>query len=355
MKKIIIPGYKTIEGIEPEVFADNFNFKIDLHIHSEASYDVLDQQLAPENMVAKAESLGLLPVLTDHNTYEGINRAKCHFVSQNKEANLIPGVEFSLKPSKMKALGEDFKEDIHTLHIGVLNLSQKQFENLDIAAKSGDLDGFVEYCRSQRLPYVYHHIFWWEAGETLNWGVIPRIARKYFDVVELNAKRTSEQNDLTLKLAEELRLGIVASSDTHIGEVGKAFTFGNGADFNEFWWDCVVPARAYIAREDLTTASFISEVHKFIKDFFSADSDYLRKKGILLDTGVGFFQLLMKQLAYGKLRERRFLCKSLEMILQSTAASRLGYALIDRIHLKPQKASALKINDFVLQMCKELA
>jgi predicted metal-dependent phosphoesterase TrpH len=355
MKTIIAPGYKMIEGTEADkLFAKN-QIRIDTHVHSEASYDVLDLSLSADKLIQHTNSLGLLPVLTDHNTYNGVTKAKRVFEAAGKSVNFIPGVEFSLKSRKAMALDISEINDVHTLHIGVLGLNELNFKDLDAIAKAGDLDSFTEYCRKNKLAYVYHHIFWSEAGEYLNWKAVPLLVKNYFDVVELNAKRTKEQNDLTLKLAKELGVAIVAASDSHIGAPGKAFTFGAGRNFKEFWWDTVIPGNAYFLRDDLATLDFIVEVKKFIKDFFAADPAYLRSKGILLETGVGFFQMLMNQLAYGKLREVKGLRRMLEFLLENVASSPLGRRLIERVHVKPQKKSALEINDFVLSICKNLA
>jgi predicted metal-dependent phosphoesterase TrpH len=354
MKTIIAPGYKIIEGVDANKLPVQSQIRIDTHIHSEASYDVLDLSLSADKLIQHTDSLGLLPVLTDHNTYEGIIEAKQVFKTTGKSVDFIPGVEFSLKPKKAVALSTDEINDIHTLHIGVLGLTELHFKDLNTIAEAGNLDDFTEYCRKNKLAYVYHHIFWSEAGEQLNWKAVPLIVKNYFDVVELNAKRTKEQNDLTLQLAEELGVSVVAASDSHIGEPGKAFTFGTGGNFEEFWWDSVVPGNAYVVRDDLTTFDFIAEVKKFIRDFFSADPEYLRSKGILLETGVGFFQMLMNQLAYGKLREIKGVRRTLEFLIGSAASSLLGKRLIERVHVKPQKESALKINDFVLSICRNL-
>lgn len=354
MKTIIAPGYKIIEGFEADKLSVESQIRIDTHMHSEASYDVLDRSLAPDKLIVHTDRLGLMPVLTDHNTYNGVIEAENAFEENGNVTDFVPGVEFSLKPVKAARLDTDMMKDMHTLHIGVLGLSESQFNDLDIMAKAGDLDGFTDYCRKNSLAYVYHHIFWCEAGERLNWKAVPMIVKHYFDVVELNAKRTKEQNDLTLKLAAELGVPIVAASDSHIGEPGKAFTFGTGSNFEDFWWNSVIPGKAYVVQDNLTTVAFIAEVKKFIKDFFSADPDYLRSKGILLETGIGFFQMLMNQLAYGKLREMEGFRRMIESSLENIAASRLGQKLIERVHVKPQKKSALAINDFVLTICRDL-
>jgi predicted metal-dependent phosphoesterase TrpH len=354
MTTVIGPGYKEISPRVARSLKDQFDIAIDTHCHTNASYDVINQQLTPVSVVRVLEEKGFVPVITDHDTYEGVKEVRQWMQRNNYSFEFITGVEFTLKPRWVRAISPYEVSDIHTIHIGVLGLDEEQFNELLIIASFGDLDGFINYCGEKGLPNIYNHIFWCEGGEKLNWQAVPVIVRNYFDVVELNAKRTKEQNDLTMELAKELGVSLVAAGDSHIGNPGLSYSFGPGRNFDEFWWEYVITGNSYVVREDLTSFRFIMEVKKFIRDYFKASPEYLQDKLDSLDTGIGFLQLLIVSLKNGRLRKNRFLKKTIEVFLNVISRGFVGRQLVNHLYLNPQKRSVRQISPSIMNICRDL-
>ncbi len=354
MKQIIGPDYKKISNqLENSILEEN-QYKIDLHVHSNASYDVLDKNLSPLDIVNIEKERSLVPLISDHDTWDGHKELNTWKLENNEDFEHITSVEFSIRPVRARALFDGLTDELHTLHICVHNLSETEFIDLEAITTRGDLDEFVDYCRANKLPYVFNHIFWCEAGETLNWDAVPKLVKNYFDVVELNGKRTQEQNDLTLQLAEELGVAFIAASDNHIGEPGKAFTMAAAGSFDEFWWEHVLEKRVYVMTDEVTASSLLFEIKKFVHDFFESDPEYLRSKGFALNTGINLFQFLLDGFTYGRMRDMKLLRRSVEGALNVTASSLFGRALAQRLHIEPQKKSTRKNNEFIINACRQL-
>jgi predicted metal-dependent phosphoesterase TrpH len=246
---------------ESEALKNQGYLAIDPHVHSSHSYDVPDSyKTAPENVIAEQERQGLLKIITDHDTMTAHDYLK--------RADVIKGVEIKITPKKMREVNMASYLPMHTLHINVYGLNDYQFQDLEnISFITADLDEFVDYLKSKNLKYQYNHPFWHERGEKMNWRVVPEIAKKYFDVIELNAGRPKMLNDLALYLANEYDKGITSGTDSHTGRPGRARVLAKGKDFDEMW-DNIKNGESYVVRNDITALGVMEEAKHMIENIF---------------------------------------------------------------------------------------
>jgi predicted metal-dependent phosphoesterase TrpH len=200
--------------------------KADLHLHSHFSYDVLNlPELSPRALYEKAMARGMgFFTLTDHETLKGCDALRRELEAEYGDTPpipLIPGIEIKVKDP---AIG-------HTVHVNVLGLNQKQMGQL--ARRRRSMRGFLEYCRDQDLYHCYNHPFWFERGERGDLGEIMKLIEQ-FPVVELNAGRIPQLNGRTLELVRRFGRQVVATSDSHTGQVAKAYTMAPGETPEEF-------------------------------------------------------------------------------------------------------------------------
>ncbi len=231
----------------------------DLHVHTSCSRkDVLPvESLEPESLYRKGLDLGLdYIVFTDHDTMDAYD-----IIGWERE-KLVTGVEFSLK---------DLYRVGHTIHINVYTLSREQFEDLTALRNQADIMTFTEYCRTCGLPFMYNHPFWFESGETPNISIIPDVCT-LFPVVEYNMHRIQSKNQFALALAEKYNKGIVATTDTHIGEIGKALTAAHGETFTEFF-NKIASRKCHLLKQDWTMDNFLEEVDSWIDRLYEMASD----------------------------------------------------------------------------------
>lgn len=183
----------------------------DLHVHTLHSYDVIPTRLVdPLMLYQKARRLGMTYVtFTDHDSMDAYDQ-----IGWAREG-LVPAVEVKIL---------DRERVGHTIHINVYALSRSQFcEVLKIARVARDLEQLVAYLKEEHLPYTFNHPFWHEPGEKPNFRAILEIV-DLFPVLEYNMGRIGRINRQALRLAQARGRGIVATTDTHVGEIGRAFT-----------------------------------------------------------------------------------------------------------------------------------
>jgi hypothetical protein len=193
----------------------------DLHVHTLYSYDVIPtRQVDPLTLYHKARGLGMTYIaFTDHDTMDAYDQ-----IGWTREG-LVPAVEVKiLDPKKVG----------HTIHINIFALDRGQFrEILKIARIAQDLERLVAYLKTENLPYTFNHPFWHEPGEKPNLRAILDIV-DLFPILEYNMGRIARINKQALKLAQAKGRGIVATTDTHVGEIGRAFSIARGGTFMEF-------------------------------------------------------------------------------------------------------------------------
>ena len=215
-------GIKLISPEKTDEFLKQGWHQADLHVHTYYSGDVLPSKfLDPLVLYEKARKKGMRYItFTDHDTMDAYDR-----VGWTREG-LVPGVEIKIK---------DMKNVGHSLHVNVYELNKMQFKELmKIAKVKQDIRTFVSYLKKNDLPFVYNHPFWYEHGEKPSLKAINTIIQ-LFPVTEYNMLRVWQKNALAVKLAQKHGKGIIASTDTHIGNIGRASTFAKGETFKEYF------------------------------------------------------------------------------------------------------------------------
>lgn len=270
--------------------------KADLHVHTLYSYDVVKAPwFHPEALYQKARSLGMKYItFTDHDTM------KAYDVIGWQREGLVPGVEIRIL---------DEKEVGHTIHVNVYELNKQQFRELEnIATKAHSIELFLAYLRDAKLPHTYNHPFWAEPGEKPNYSVIPSLI-ELFPVVEYNMHRVRPKNVITLALADRYRKGVVATTDTHTGDVGRAFTLAKGETFREFF-QAIADRQAFIVPRDLTVSLLAEEIEQWVDLMFHPD---LQRAQARIRTGVRQLDRGLDAVMNGALRTRpvlKVVCES---------------------------------------------
>ena len=313
-----------MKELSDRVFIDSNNAKslldrgysaADLHVHSSASYDVIpSKNVSPQAILEKERSRGLLPIITDHDTMDAV-----HLFDTT-------GVEIKIKP----------REIGHTVHVNVYTLNSAQFNDLENIASTGDMSEFLSYINNLGLPFQYNHPFWHEPGERLNISGVRELAKK-FPVIELNAGRIKPLNDHAYRLAEELGKGITSTTDSHIGEPGKAVTLAKGRDFLEFW-DNVIHGNAYVVRYDMTIPRIVHEIRTRIMQYMDCSLEELSKKD--MKTGIGIADAIIDHLTSDIYKSN----KALKKAVSSTVGNIIGPIVATALLVVPQNITAYDVN-----------
>jgi len=249
-KKLIKKGYFAVDG----------------HIHSSASYDVADvPETHPKAIVKRLRKKGLIPLISDHDSIAGLE-----LLNKNKNSDVIWASEIKIKPEYARKL--DISEPMHTLHITVSDITKKDFEVLEeIASNYKDLDMFMDYVNKNNIKAPLNHAYWQESGEKLNKKAIPQLIKNYFDVVEVNAGRPKELNNLVIKLAKKYKKGIIAASDNHTGKPGTAYSLAKASNYDEYW-EKVKARENYILRKDMTPIKLYLYANTVIDQIFKTSN-----------------------------------------------------------------------------------
>jgi predicted metal-dependent phosphoesterase TrpH len=298
----------------------------DLHVHTLHSYDVIPTRLVdPLTLYQKARRLGMTYVaFTDHDTMDAYDQ-----IGWTREG-LVPSVEVKiLDPKKVG----------HTVHINVFALDRGQFyEILKIAQIARNIERLVAYLKDEHLRFTFNHPFWHEPGEKPNLQAILDIA-DLFPVLEYNMGRIARLNRQAFKLARARGRGIVATTDTHVGEIGRAFTIARGGTFMEFF-DQIQMGQSFIVPADLNISRFKTETTIRIRQLFDKTAWLYPKDSLAIDTGSAILNGIIARQARADPGRPGFAEKILKMIFE--AASRSGIPgslyfrsqqnLADRIH-----------------------
>jgi hypothetical protein len=255
----------------------------DLHVHTLYSYDVIPtRQVDPLTLYEKARRLGMTYVaFTDHDTMDAYDA-----IGWTREG-LVPAVEIKiLDPLNVG----------HTVHVNVYTLDRRQFgEVRKIAAEARDIVALTDYLRAEGLPFAYNHPFWHEPDENPNLGAVLEIAR-LFPVLEYNMGRIARINAQALSLAAKLGKGIQAATDTHVGEIGKAFTLARGDTFKEFFGN-IAARKAHLCPADLTLPRLKEETSLRIRRLFDKSVWLHAKETLTMDTGNALLDGIVSQVA----------------------------------------------------------
>lgn len=239
--------------------------RADLHLHSSYSFDVPDlPALRPRALFEKALGEAGMDwfTLTDHDTLAGWE-ALVSELGEGDRARVIPGVEHTLRDP---GLG-------FTLHVNIYGIDPDRYAELN--RRVGDLDELLAFCDAHGLRCQYNHPTWWDRRElrrgTVDFDLVPRVASR-FPVLELNAARTAAQNMITASLARKLDLPLIASSDSHTGEVGRAWTeapAGTAETFLDLAWNG--QARTFLRH--LSYRDLVTEAHALIDEIVDRGED----------------------------------------------------------------------------------
>jgi predicted metal-dependent phosphoesterase TrpH len=329
-------------------------FGIDPHCHSSFSFDVPDvQETSPENIISKQISMGLRPILSDHDTLNGYNylRKKGMTGSMRHSKGVIPASEITIKPLKPKLV--DTYGPIHTLHINVFGLNNSQLEIIEeIAQKHRDLDAMIAYLKREGLKWQYNHPFWHEVGEKLNWRAIPGLAKYYFDVIELNMSRPKSFNDLALRMAMHLNKGIISSTDCHIGQPGRVFTIAEGKNFDEFWQN-VIDGKSKVVRKDITTWGVVKESSEMISNIFRANINTHKDRQLSKPTGIAPIDKLATAVTSGSIKNMYYTKKVIHSMLY-TLNYTAGPFIAWKLYTSKENNLAEKIKLGVERMVRKL-
>jgi predicted metal-dependent phosphoesterase TrpH len=301
----------------------------DLHVHTLHSHDVIPTRMVdPLTLFHKARRLGMTYVaFTDHDSMNAYDQ-----IGWTREG-LVPAVEVRIL---------DRKKVGHTLHINVYTLNRGQFsEILRIAQIAQDLEQLISYLKGEHLPYTFNHPFWHEAGETPNLQAILDIV-DFFPVLEYNMGRIARLNELALRLARARGRGIVATTDTHVGEIGRAFTIGRGGTFLEFF-DQVRSGQTFIVPADLDISRLKGEASVRIRQLFNKSAWLHPKDSLSIDSGIGLLDSLVARMAQARSGTPGFANKILELLLKGASQSGIPGSL----YLRSQRNLANQISGFL--------
>lgn len=261
--------------------------KVDLHVHSSCSYDVLPvQAMHPAVLFEKARSQGLdFVTFTDHDTVKAYD-----LLGWNREG-LVPGVEISVK---------DPENIGHTLHVNVFELDLEEFKELElIANQECDFKSFIHYLRTHDLPHMYNHPFQFIIGDRPNLWVIPELI-KQFPVVEYNMQNLTEKNLMTATLARKYGKGLAATTDSHTGGMGAVYTLAKGETFRELFKN-IKKGKSYIVVEGGTRKYLTKELNSWIELVFSMDRQL--REDMNFTTNVWSFDRAISLFANERIRE----------------------------------------------------
>jgi predicted metal-dependent phosphoesterase TrpH len=246
--------------------------KADLHLHSNASHDVLNlPELSPRALYDKAVAQGMgFFTLTDHGTMRGIEALRRELHREfdgHPPIPVISGVELKIHDPRVG----------HTIHANVLGLSRHQM--LELARRRRSVDRFLDFCRKEDLYHAYNHPFWFERGERATLETITELIDR-FPIIELNAGRIPQLNRRTLAIARRFGRQVVATSDSHTGRVGRAYSMAPGETAEVFLQNlragasCVVPS-------SISFREFTEEIRETIDLVFLKQSAFRIKTSFL--------------------------------------------------------------------------
>lgn len=295
----------------------------DLHVHSSCSYDVIPAPgLHPEAIYQSALDKGMKFVtITDHDTMDAYD-----IIGWERE-HLVTGVEISLK---------DPKRIGHTIHVNVYDLDRSQFDELEnIVQKDQNLETFINYLTDQNLPYMYNHPFWFSPGDTPNYKAVDEIA-SFFPIIEHNMKRISKKNFLAMWLAVKYNKGILASTDTHIGQIAAAYSLSKGNTFREFY-NTIAEGKSYIVPENLTLRNLNQEISGWLDILFDLENIAWEKSRF---TGIHTVDAIINFLANNSCENYPYTFPILEAIARNI--TRTGFFSLLYISSQNQKAHKIR-------------
>jgi len=93
-----------------------------------------------------------------------------------------------------------------------------------------------------------------------------------------------QKNLFSMALAHRYRKGMVVTTDTHTGHIGKAYTIAEGEDFHEYF-DNIRKGRSYMVMENPSWKHLTQEITSWIELVFSMEKKIREETGFT--TGMG--------------------------------------------------------------------
>lgn len=259
-----------------ELLGDGWR-KADLHVHTCCSYDVPPtESMRPESLLYKGMDRGLdFVTFTDHDT------VRAYDILGWKREDLTPGVELSI--SDPINIG-------HTVHINVFGFDRQQYLEFDnLARKECNIYSVIDYLRSNDLPYMYNHPFWFQVGDRPNIFAIPELAR-HFPVIEYNMQDLKQKNLFAMVLAQRYGKGMAVTTDSHTGGIGNVYTIAQGDTFYEYFSN-IRKGRSCMVVDQPIWKHITGELNAWIELIFSMRKDIREEMGFT--TGMGAFDRLV--------------------------------------------------------------
>jgi predicted metal-dependent phosphoesterase TrpH len=234
--------------------------RADLHAHSSRSGDVAGlPSLSPRALFER--TLGHPDprqrmdwfVLTDHDTMAGWEDLERTLPEADRRL-LIPAVEHTLCDPTIG----------FSIHVNLYLLDPDRHAELRRRVRT--LDDLLDFCAAHRILAQYNHPTWFEKDEfaagRVNLAKVPAIADR-FDVLEMNGGRSAALNWVTWELAREKAKAVTASSDSHTGDIGAAWTAAAG-DTPAEWLGNVWAGRSAHHCFDMTFNDLVSAAQSII-------------------------------------------------------------------------------------------
>lgn len=262
----------------------------DLHVHTLHSYDVIPtRQVDPLFLYLEARRRGMTYVaFTDHDTMAAYDQ-----IGWTREG-LVPAVEVKIL---------DPRNVGHTIHVNVYTLSRQQFRVIqEIAGRARDVVALTAYLKAEGLPFIFNHPFWHEPDEKPNLQAVIDVAR-LFPVLEYNMGRIGRINAQALRLAEALSKGVAAATDSHVGEIGQAFTLARGGSFTEFFGR-IAARESHLCPADLTLLRLKEETALRVRHLFDKSAWLHAKDSLTMDTGSALLDGIVRRVACDGSRSR---------------------------------------------------
>jgi predicted metal-dependent phosphoesterase TrpH len=233
----------------------------------------------------QARRMGLTFVaFTDHDTMAAYDQ-----IGWTREG-LVPAVEIKIL---------DPRNVGHTVHVNVYTLDAGQFrEILKIAGTARDIEMLTSYLKAEGLPFVFNHPFWHEPDETPNLQAVLDIA-ELFPVLEYNMGRIGRLNAQALLLAAARGKGIVAGTDSHVGEIGRAFTLARGNSFKDFF-DRIAARDSALCPSDLTLPRLKEEAAVRIRRLFDRPRWLRAAESLNMETGNAILDDIIRKVAHSR-------------------------------------------------------
>ena len=151
--------------------------------------------------------------------------------------------------------------------------------------------------------------------------------------------RIARINAQALRLAESLSKGIVAATDSHIGEIGRAFTLACGAgSFREFFGR-IEARESHLCPVDLTLPRIKEEAFLRIRQLFDKTTWLHAKESLKMDTGSAILDGLVRRMA----REGPESSKLSRWLLRKAVETLAGSGIPAALYLRYQRGLADRV------------